>query len=130
VKLRSIHTFLYFINATVLLLHQIDAAYWHEWRLFALPGGIQLFLALNGPMVALLLWGFRQVVLGSASGPRFSWVLVGCGLFAAGFHTFFLMRGDEAFRLPFSLGLLIATLLLSCAQGLALWLRPANELGQ
>ncbi len=26
------------LNVTVLLVHQIDAAYWHEWELFRIPG--------------------------------------------------------------------------------------------
>jgi hypothetical protein len=29
-SLRTRHDWLYFINATVLLIHQIEAAYWHE----------------------------------------------------------------------------------------------------
>jgi uncharacterized protein DUF6713 len=35
---------LFLLNSTVLLTHQIDAAYWHEWNLFLLPGGNQLNL--------------------------------------------------------------------------------------
>ncbi len=45
----------------VLLTHQIDAAYWHEWNLFHLPGGNQLNLILNLPIIALALLAFLQV---------------------------------------------------------------------
>lgn len=38
---------LFLLNSTVLFTHQIDAAYWHEWNLFHLPGGNQLNLILN-----------------------------------------------------------------------------------
>jgi hypothetical protein len=36
----------YLTNATLLCVHEIDSAYWHEWSLFGIPGGIQLFLTL------------------------------------------------------------------------------------
>jgi hypothetical protein len=29
----------YLANAAVLLVHQMDAAYWHEWVLFRMLGG-------------------------------------------------------------------------------------------
>ncbi|NBU29828.1 MAG: hypothetical protein EBS42_16920, partial [Caulobacteraceae bacterium] len=81
----------YFANAVVLLAHQIDAAFWKEWTLFGLPGGIQLFLVLNLPIIALVLLGQRSLALGQASGRVISWMLVAAGLFAAGFHGFHLM---------------------------------------
>jgi hypothetical protein len=50
---KSILSWLYLVNATILITHQIDAAYWHEWELFKMPGGIQLNLLLNIPLVML-----------------------------------------------------------------------------
>jgi hypothetical protein len=114
--IRQAHERLYPSNATILLTHQIDAAYWHEWQLFGLPGGIQLFLLLNLPIVLLVLCGVRSIASGHRSGIVISWLLVVSGLFAVGFHGFHLLRGDEGFSLPVSLGLLAATLLLSLAQ--------------
>jgi len=106
----------YLANALVLLAHQIDAAFWKEWTLFGLPGGIQLFVILNLPIIALALWGQRALALGQSSGTVLSWLLVAGGLFAAGFHSLHLLQGDEAFRLPVSLALLAATGGLSLAQ--------------
>jgi hypothetical protein len=111
---------LFLANAVVLLAHQIDAAFWHEWVLFGLPGGIQVFVLLNLPIVALVLYGQRALALGRASGEAISWALAGGGLFAVAFHGFHLLRGDDAFRLPVSLALLGATCVLSLAQVLAL----------
>lgn len=111
---------LYLLNATVLLTHQVDAAYWHEWELFGLPGGVQLFLLLNLPIVALVLYGQRALALQRPSGAVISWLLVASGLLAAGLHSLFLLGGDSGFSLPVSLGLLIATLVLSLAQGRSL----------
>jgi hypothetical protein len=115
---------LYLANATVLLTHQIDAAYWHEWELFGVPGGAPLFVATNLPMVFLVLWGTRALALGRTAGIVMSWALVATGAVAIGLHGFFLLRGYDAFRAPVSLGLLAATLVLSCAQAVVLSRRP------
>ena len=111
---------LFFANATVLLAHQMDAAFWQEWTLFGLPGGIQVFVLLNLPIIALVLYGQRALALGRPGGRTLSWVLAASGFFAVAFHSFHLLRGDEAFRLPFSIGLLAATCLLSLAQAFSL----------
>ena len=118
---------LYLANATVLLTHQIDAAYWHEWELFGLPGGAPLFVLTNVPMVFLVLWGARALALGRTAGIAMSWALVASGAVAIGLHGFFLLRGYDAFRAPVSLGLLAATLALSCAQALALATRSRES---
>lgn len=110
------HAAVYLLNATVLLTHQIDAAYWHEWNLFGMPGGIQLFLLLNLPIVFAVLWGAWALACERPSGIVVSWIVVGGGLFAVGFHSFHLLRGDEAFALPVSVALLAATFVLSLAQ--------------
>ena len=118
-KMRSLET-LFFANAIVLLAHQIDAAFWREWTLFGLPGGIQFFVLLNLPIIALVLYGQRALALEHTSGKVFSWALAASGLFAFVFHGLHLLQGDEAFRLPFSLALLGATFLLSLAQAFSL----------
>ena len=121
---------LYLANATVLLAHQVDAAYWHEWELFGLPGGIQLFVALNLPIVLVVLLGVRAHAAGRRSAAGYSWALAGAGGFAAVFHAAHLLRGDDAFALPISLALLAATAVLSAAQVLtratATEVRPAE----
>jgi hypothetical protein len=39
------------MNAILLINHEIDSAYWKEWELFKLPGGIGGFLILHFPML-------------------------------------------------------------------------------
>jgi hypothetical protein len=107
---------LYLANASVLLVHQMDAAYWNEWTLFALPGGLALYLVLNVPIALALLLGYGAVAARRPSAVGYSWLLVASGLFAAGFHAVHLWRGDPAFRAPVSLALLADTLLLSVLQ--------------
>lgn len=111
---------LYLLNAAMLITHEIDAAYWHEWALFGIPGGIQTFLILNLLLVIVILYGHQALALGRFSGFVLSWLLVAGSLFAVGIHTYFLLQGSNAFKLPASLTLLVAALVLSLAQAAAL----------
>lgn len=71
---------LYLINFSLLITHEIDAAYWHEWDMLHLPGGIQLFNVINLFLVAILIYGFQQVVLQNERGYYFSLFLAACGI--------------------------------------------------
>jgi len=111
---------LYLLNASFLLTHEIDSAYWKEWQLFGMPGGIQLFLILNLILVFVVLYGLQALAQGRRAGILLSWVLVAGGWFAGFIHTYFIASGDEAFRLPMSVLLLAATFILSSMQAVAL----------
>lgn len=124
---KSILSWLYLVNATVLITHQIDSAYWHEWDLFGMPGGIQLNLLLNMPLVMLVLFGQQCLTQGRTAGIVFSWLLVVGGIFAVSIHSYFLLQGDDAFRLPVSLGLLTTTFLLSLALAIALFMSRSTR---
>jgi hypothetical protein len=104
---------IYLVNAVVLISHEIDSAYWREWELFRLPGGIQLFLVLNLLLVGLVLWGFRSVLLWTRGARAFSYLLACLGFLAVLIHGIFLAAGAPEFRLPMSLALLLVTLVLS-----------------
>jgi hypothetical protein len=107
---------LYAVNFALLMTHQIDSAYWKEWELFRIPGGIQLNLLMNLALLLAGLAGFALMVDDRAAGYVFALVLAGTGVFAFGIHAFFLLRGDERFRLPASVGILATALLISPAQ--------------
>jgi hypothetical protein len=111
---------LYLANAAVLLVHQMDAAYWHEWRLFRMPGGLALYLVVNVPIALIVLAGYGAVAARRPSARAYSWALAGAGAFAAAFHAAYLASGDPAFREPVSLALLVDTALLSLAQAVLL----------
>ncbi len=111
---------LYLLNAAVLITHEIDSAYWREWELFGIPGGIQFFLVLNLLLVLLILYGHQALLMGRRSGFVLSWVLAVGGMFAAAIHTLFLLQGNSAFMTPVSLALLAATLMLSVLQAVFL----------
>ena len=63
----------YLINAVLLINHEIDSAYWKEWDLFKLPGGITGFLILHFPILFLILYGLILVFKQSLSGLIFHW---------------------------------------------------------
>jgi hypothetical protein len=107
---------LYLLNAALLFTHEIDSAFWKEWDLFGIPGGIQVFLVLNFALLVVALYGFQQVVLGTKTARAFSRLLAAAGVFAFGIHTFFIATGHPEFTAPVSLAILGATLIVSLAQ--------------
>ncbi|MBU2548515.1 MAG: hypothetical protein KKB20_08915 [Proteobacteria bacterium] len=107
---------LYLVNAILLINHEIDSAYWREWELFRLPGGITGFLLLHIPLLFVVLYGLVLVVRQSVYGLVFSLVLSLGGMFAFTIHMYFLKKGREEFDTPISKLILFATLLVSIAQ--------------
>ncbi len=108
---------LYLINSALLFTHEIDSAFWREWDLFGLPGGIQGFLLANFLLLVIALYGFKQVLLGTRGGKAFSLVLATAGVFAFCIHSYFIASGHAEFTLPGSLLLLVLILVVSVAQG-------------
>lgn len=100
----------YLATLLALVLHQIDAAFWQEWALFGVPGGIQGFLAFNLIAVGALLHGYRQVVLAKPSARAYASL---CGTVGAGtamIHVGLAAAGRNEFLLPLSIATLAACL--------------------
>jgi len=107
---------LYLINAVLLINHEIDSAYWKEWKLFRLPGGITGFLLLHFPLIFIVLYGLILTARHSFWGFIFSLFLCFGGIFAFIIHTYFLRKGREEFNKPISKLILVLILLVSVAQ--------------
>lgn len=107
---------LYFVNAILLIVHEIDSAYWKEWELFKLRGGITGFLIIHFPMIGAILFGLLAITQWHITGIVFSFILSAGGLFAFTIHTYFLKKGKEEFNSPISIAILIATLVVSLIQ--------------
>ena len=73
-------TQLYIGNIALLTTHQADAAYWHEWDVFGVPGGISFFLAFNFGAVALVAAGLVRVAEGAPSARRAAVLCAALGL--------------------------------------------------
>lgn len=53
----KILTLIYIINASLLILHEIESAYVKEWEILKLPGKITGFLLLHIPILLMLFVG-------------------------------------------------------------------------
>ena len=106
----------YFVNAILLILHEMDSAYWKEWALFGLPGGIGGFLFLHVPLYAVLLYGLIPVWRGDGAGTILSLVVGSAGLAAFFIHRYFLWKGRPEFNTPPSIAILYLLLVVSAAQ--------------
>ena len=106
----------YLVNAVLLIIHEIDSAYWKEWELFKLPGGATGFIILHFPLIFIILYGLVLVYQQSFAGLIFSLLLCLGGLFAFTIHTIFLKKGRDEFKAPISIFTLIATFIISLGQ--------------
>jgi len=107
---------LYLSNSVLLINHEIDSAYWKEWELFKLPGGITGFLLIHFPLLLFVLYGLILVSRQTFSGMIFSLILCFGGIFAFSIHTYFLKYGRKKFDKPISKLILAATLIVSIVQ--------------
>ena len=106
----------YILNSVLLIVHEIDSAYWQEWKLFRLPGGLTFFLCLHIPLAFIVLYGLLLVYQAALAGLIISLVLALAGIFAFAIHTFFIKRGHQEFKVPVSMAVLILTLVFSVVQ--------------
>ncbi len=69
-------TLFFILNASLLLLHEIESSYEREWEILKLPGKITGFLILHIPILLILFYGVVEIekqtqfglVLGFISG--------------------------------------------------------------
>ena len=107
---------IYIVNATLLVNHEIDAVYWKEWDLFKIKGGITGFILLHIPLVFIILFGLVMVLRDSIWGPVMSLVMGGVGVFTFSIHAYYLKKGRPEFKTPLSLGILVSILVVSSVQ--------------
>jgi uncharacterized membrane protein len=109
---------IYLINATILINHEIDSAYWQEWKLINPndKNGINGFLIMHFPMIFAILLGLVLVYEDKFAGLIISLILSACGLFAFFFHFYHLRKGRPEFDTMISKGMIISTLIISIFQ--------------
>lgn len=106
----------YFWTMLLLILHQVDAAYWREWEMFHVPGGIQGFLVFNLAAIALVLAGYRHVLLGTQRASLYAGICAALGVGTFLIHAGFALTGLAQFHLPLSIAIIVLCL------GCAVWL--------
>jgi hypothetical protein len=114
----SLLFWIYMTNVVILLVHEIDSAYWQEWKLLNPDdnNGINGFLILHIPMVFLILLGLVYVYEDKFVGLIISLILSAGGLFAYFFHFYHLRKGRLEFNTIISKGIIISTLIISVFQ--------------
>ncbi len=109
---------IYIVNAVILINHEIDSAYWQEWKLLNPKdeNGINGFLILHFPMIFAVLFGLVLVENGHFAGLIISLFVGASGIFAFFFHFYHLRKGRHEFNNWLSKLILITTLPLSIFQ--------------
>jgi hypothetical protein len=114
---------IYLVNAVLLIVHEIDSAFWKEWEFFRIPGGISSFLVIHLFLVLLILFGIILVYQQTLTGLIISLLMSLGGIFAFSIHTYFIRKGRSEFNTPVSQVILIAALIASIVQlGLTIYL--------
>jgi uncharacterized membrane protein len=105
-------------NAIILIVHEIDSAYWQEWKLVSVKdqNGITGFLLLHIPMVFIILYGLVLVHDQRFGGLICSLLLAAGGIFAYFFHTYHLRKGKAEFNTFLSKSIIYATAIISVFQ--------------
>jgi uncharacterized membrane protein len=109
---------IYIMNAVILINHEIDSAYWQEWKLLNPndKSGINGFLLMHFPMLFIILFGLVLVYEHRLSGYIISMALAAGGLFAFFFHFYHLRKGKPEFNSVLSKALIVSTFILSIIQ--------------
>ena len=107
---------LFAVQIALLATHQVDAAFWHEWDVFGVPGGIPFFLAFHFGAMLVLLASFAAVASGHRQQRAFTLGAAATGGLTAALHAIFLARDRIAFWTLPSLAVLGAIVVVAVAQ--------------
>ncbi len=97
----NILTAFYILNAVILILHEIESAYWEEWKILKLPGKISGFVIFNLPLILILFWGLYEIDRGSVAGNIIGIISGIAGLLPFLIHKA-LVRRKKSFNLAVS----------------------------
>ena len=117
----ELHTVLYIINATLLVLHEIESAYEKEWEILNLSGGVTGFILVHIPILLVLFYGVLQIDKQTLFGGWIGIITGFCGLIPFFVHKILFKRKDK-FNLPIS-NILIY---LNIATGIGLFMLSIN----
>ncbi len=108
----------YLSNTVIVIVHEMDSAYWKEWKLIN-PNkeeGIEWFLIIHIPLLFVVLYGLLLVYNQSFAGLIISLVVALAGIMGFFFHLYHLRKGRPEFNTIVSKSLIIAMLVLSVTQ--------------
>jgi hypothetical protein len=88
-------TIFFILNATILLLHEIESSYEREWEILKLPGKITGFLLLHIPIIILLFYGVIEIERQSYIGLLLGVITGIGGLIPFLVHKLLIVRKDK-----------------------------------
>ena len=91
---------IYLINSVILIIHEIDSAYWQEWKLFSPDEKIDIngFLIVHFPLLFAVLFGLVLIDKEMSAGYVVSLLVAAGGIFAFFFHFYHLRKGRHEFN--------------------------------
>lgn len=91
--------FIFILNNTLLLIHEIESGYEEEWKIFNLPFGLTGFLIIHIPFIIPMfygaIWIYQNSYLGQISG--IIWGVI--GIVPIFIHKLFFKRKNKFNRL-------------------------------
>ena len=122
----SLLFWIYLINSVLLINHEIDSAYWQEWKLFKFDDKLDVkgFLIIHFPMLFAILFGLILVDRESIVGYVISLIVAAGGIFAFFIHFYYLRKGRKEFNNWLSKLILILTLPISVFQIVLTFMSP------
>ena len=104
-------TMVFILNATILILHEIESAFEEEWLLFKLPGGMTGFLLFHVPLLLMAFWGVLEIEGSTPVGHILSLVFGLLGLAPFFVHMLFL-KVEGSYNKTISLMIIYANVVL------------------
>jgi hypothetical protein len=98
------------------IAHQIDAAYWHEWDMFGLPGGIQFYNAINIALFAAVIAAAVPLFRRSQRGFACSLAIAAAAALILPIHAGFALAGYTQFHLPASIAIIVGSFVAALLQ--------------
>ncbi len=121
--MKSLNFWLYIFNAVLIILHEIESAYWKEWKLFKKVNQLwkeetelTFFLVIHIPFLVLFFIGIVELEQNSLLGIIITIILNIAGIAAFSIHMYFIKKGRKEFKLPISYSILSLLLSTSIAQ--------------
>lgn len=117
------------VNTIIIIIHEIDAAYWKEWKMFSYLGnwrpvqalaespdqtGLGIFLLAHLPLLFLLLYGL--VLISNGAGIWYSLLFSIFLIIHFIAHKGIIKKGQAEFTWPVSNAIFLASLLFSMGQ--------------
>lgn len=90
----------YISNLVFLSCHEIDSAYWKEWKLFGIKNesAIQGFVIFHVPVLFIFMAGIIWLYEENPAGLIMSLIMSFSGIFAFFFHFYHLIKGRKEFN--------------------------------